>query len=114
MCSKPLVEATVTFLQPEEGGRSHPAFASADYRPHIVLGDAKQRVALVDEHNQILEHYLGVAMHGDGEELTPGVPHKVRLTLMYDGNVDYSGVQPGACFTLREGARIVGYGMVTG
>ena len=107
------IVATVTFLGTDEGGRKKPASACRDYMPHIVIGDPYQREALVDEHNRMTEHYLGVSFEGNsGEELSLGASHVVSLTLMYHPMVDYSAVQPGATFTLREGGKVVGYGVV--
>jgi len=41
-----------------------------------------------------------------------GVTAEVKLALMYAPEVSYTGVEPGATFTLREGPEIVGYGLV--
>lgn len=113
MTQTPRIIASITFLTKDEGGRSQPVYANQDYRPHIVIGDPNQREALVDENNRILEHYVGVCFGGNaGEELVPGITQSVSLTLTSHPNVDDSAVQPGATFTVREGGKIVGYGVV--
>jgi hypothetical protein len=59
----PVVEAEVTLLSTEEGGRSsalrldHP---TAFYRPHVVVGDVHQRRAIIGPDRFITEEYLGV------------------------------------------------------
>ncbi len=115
-----VVEAELTFIPSEQGGRlqlfPHNALRTRAYRPHIVLGDIKQRepiVELVNSMRQIQEKYLAVAFC-DGPELVPfGQPIRVRMILMYYPDFPYSEVVPGSTFTLREGGQIVGYGTIT-
>ena len=104
----PAVRAKVTLL-PET---SAPKFvASGQYRPHIVLGSVTQRAAIVEGH-ALVEPYIGVAFVGGPEKLNPGESAEVELALMYYPNPIYDGVKTGATFTVREGATIVGYGVV--
>jgi translation elongation factor EF-Tu-like GTPase len=105
------VDAVVTFLSPEQGGRQHLAWDDYRYRPHLVVGDPDQRHAIV-ENRKGVEEYLGVSFGGNGRELAFGVPHDVTLTLAYHPNVDYAALQPGATFTIREGGTVVGFGVV--
>jgi hypothetical protein len=44
--------------------------------------------------------------------MEPGDTAKVKLALMYFPEYPYDEVQPGATFTVREGALIVGYGVI--
>jgi len=88
------IQAVVTFLRPEEGGRRRPVVDSTSYRPHLVVEG----------------QYLGVQFTGDGTILTAGEDHRVTLRLMYE--VDYSALQPGTEFSVREGRRTVGTGRV--
>lgn len=59
-----------------------------------------------------IENYLGVEFTGRGEVLTAGEVHRVRLALMYHPEVDYCELRTGATFTIREGGRVVGYGVI--
>src|SRR5687768_10688366 len=112
--SAPTVKASVTFLTREEGGRSTPAIGSETYRPHVVVGDPAQRVAITSNDGRtIVEEYLGVRFTGaDNYILIPGRPHDVSLELCYFPSVDYTALKAGAEFTIREGGQIVGYGHV--
>ena len=109
----PKVAARVTFLSPNEGGRARPAVDSSEYRPHLVVGDPTQRVALTGKDGRtLIEDYLGVCFTGDERELVPGQPHDVMLLLMYHPYVGYDALTSNASFTIREGAKIVGYGHI--
>ena len=83
------------------------------YRPHIVIGPIDQRKAKL-EGNSIVERYQGVVFMDEYLKIEPGETVEVTMALMYyhDPNVLYEDVVPGATFTLREGASIVGYGTV--
>jgi len=83
----------------------------ARYMPHIVIGDPSQREALKDG-NRLTEHYLGVLVTDAPDELCAGQSSEATLVLMYWPAEKYIDVIPGATFTLREGASIVGYGEV--
>lgn len=109
------IEAEVTFLSTEEGGRStalrldHP---QAFYRPHVVVGDVRQRQAIVGDDRVLREKYLGVQFRPASKVLDPGSSATVLMDLMYYPDDAYEPLQPGATFTIREGARVVGYGKV--
>lgn len=66
------------------------------------------------EGNTIVERYQGVVFIDEYLSIEPGVTVEVTMALMYyeEPNVLYEDVLPGATFTLREGASIVGYGSV--
>lgn len=72
--------------------------ASADlaYRPHFVVKGA--------------EEYLGVQFQSFEDPL-PGEHILCNADLLYDG-VDYTGLVPGASFFIKEGARMVGEGII--
>lgn len=108
----PIITAAVTFLGPREGGRVRSAVDAPTYRPHLVVGDPGQRYAVVDEAGVATENYLGVHFAGTGRELSLCVEHVVQLGLTYSPDVDYSELQPGMTFTIREGPRVVGFGRV--
>lgn len=109
------IEAEVTFLSTEEGGRStavrldHP---TAFYRPHVVVGDVRQRQAIVGSDRVCREAYLGVQFRHAELVLAPGASASVWMDLMYYPTVGYERLQPGATFTIREGHKVVGYGTV--
>jgi hypothetical protein len=112
----PLVECSVTFLTPEDGGRAVPwgpgALSGNRYRPHIVIGDPNQRQAILDERGRSAEESVGVAFH-DGPALPePGKEMKVVLTLMYFPHPMYDKLIRGATFTLREGSKVVAHGEI--
>ena len=108
-----MIEAEITFLRKSEGGRDVPdgMFREFRYRPHIVIGDPSQRRAVIAEGNRLTEHYLGVAFSDGPQHIDPGQPARTTMALVYP-NVDYSAAVPGATFTLREGAQIIGYGSI--
>ena len=107
------VEIEVTFIPSSEGGRAiWPAmFTGGGYRPHLVLGDPNQRQAIM-EGNYILETYLAIAFWQGPDRVEEGVPFICDVVLMGYHHPCYDGVRPGATFTVREGAKIVGYGVV--
>jgi translation elongation factor EF-Tu-like GTPase len=103
----PAIEAEVTFLKIEEGGRATPLRlepGSPFYMPHLVIGDPK----VASPAGKL----LGVAFRRAPLTVAPGDTIKVRMDLMYHPQVDYRELVPGATFTVREGPRIVGHGRV--
>lgn len=103
----PAIEAEVTLLRAEEGGRAAPLSlepGSPFYMPHLVIGDPKQ----ISPSGTL----LGVAFRRAPLKLTPGDTATVRMDLMYHPQVDYRELTPGATFTVREGPKIVGHGRV--
>ncbi len=107
----PLVEASVTLLPALAGPR---VFTGRQYRPHIVIGPASQREALVAEGNRLTETYLGVCFWSGADKLEPGQTATLKLALIYypDPEDHYAAVRPNAEFTVREGGKVVGYGKV--
>ena len=111
----PVVEAEVTLLSTEEGGRSsalrlnHP---TAFYRPHVVVGDVHQRRAIIGPDRFIAEEYLGVQFRRSDLVLAPGSSVTLWMDLIFYPENPYDRLQPGATFTVREGAQIVGYGRI--
>jgi hypothetical protein len=115
----PVIEAEMTFISKERGGRSHSfapnALKTKSYRPHIVLGDVNQREAIVEIVNgqkQIKEEYLGVAFCDGPENVPFDQPVMVKMILMYYPGLAYSEVVPDKTFTLREGGLVVGSGTI--
>jgi hypothetical protein len=113
MSSPTTIDASVTFLSAEEGGRSHPALNNPRYRPHLVVGDPTQRIALLaDDQRTLTEDYLGVWFCGDGGALLPGRSYNVTLRLLYYPHPAYDALVTDVTFTIREGAKVVGFGRV--
>ena len=81
------------------------------YRPHLVVGDPNQRQAIV-EGNEIRERYIGVAFLSGPENVVLGESFSAELSLIFYPHPAYDALVPDATFTIREGARIVGYGRV--
>ena len=105
----PVAEARVTLLPELSRGRQ--GLSVGQYRPHIVLGSQSQRMPIRDG-NRMVENYLGVMFVGGPDKMDPGDTAEVKLALMYAPEEPYTDVQPGATFTLREGPKIVGYGVI--
>ena len=108
------IEAEVTFLPKPEGGRMGPQLLvsqTGSYRPHIVVGDPKQRRALTAG-NVIQETYLGVAFLSGPERFEAGEPFLAEIALIFYPHPVYDSVVPGATFTIREGTVVVGFGEV--
>ncbi len=72
------------------------------YRPHLVINSPED----------IEEHYMGVAFVGGVDRLDAGQCAEVQLALVYFPNIDYTSLQNGVVFCVREGARTVGHGAV--
>jgi len=106
----PTIRASLTLLPELERGRNT---LWRGYRPHIVVGPSDQRRARM-QGNTIAERYQGVVFMDEYLKIEPGDTVEVTMALMYyhEPNVLYEDVVPGATFTLREGATIVGYGTV--
>lgn len=93
--SPPDVEAEITFVPAEQGGRSTPAFSG--YRPQLYY----------DDRDWDAEHE-----YPDVESALPG--RTVRAFLRFLGPEAHVGrVHPGLEFEVREGARVVAHGRVT-
>ena len=112
MGTLPHIECCLTFLAANEGGRSSPlppgALSGNTYRPHLVIGDPTQRVTLKGDCNR----FIGVGFHQGPATPEVGIEMMVVLTLAYFPHAKYDQLQPGVTFTVREGAKIVGYGRV--
>ena len=89
-----------------------PSLKGDVYRPHIVIGDPKQRWAKLGPGNEATEDYLGVSFHEGPEELPLRQEAVVTLTLMYYPYEGYDKLTAGTTFTLREGAKVVAFGKV--
>jgi hypothetical protein len=112
--SNAIVRAEVVFLSPRDGGRQQAPVlgTSASYRPHVVVQDRDIRQARIRPGNVIDEEYLGVTFIEARPELSFGVSSQCLLRLDYYPKVDYAELLPGASFTVREGAKVVGHGLV--
>jgi hypothetical protein len=91
----PHIEAEVTFLLPEEGGRKSPALTG--YRPQFYY----------DGHDWDAEHN-----YPDVGKVNPGETARALLTFI-SPEFHRNRVHPGMTFEIREGARVVGRGKVT-
>jgi len=91
----PDIEAEITFLTPEEGGRKVPAFSG--YRPQFYYDG---------HHWDARQDYVGVS------EVYPGQTVTTELTF---ANPQYQlgKLYPGKEFLIREGHIVVGRGKVT-
>ncbi|WP_165700994.1 hypothetical protein [Crateriforma conspicua] len=102
-------------LTASEGGRKRgiEIDVNARYMPHLAIDDRTNRVARTDSKNQSTEHYMGVQFE-PALSVTDTATGSGRypLCLMYYPRVDYTTLKTGATFTVREGGRIVGHGVV--
>jgi len=110
-----MVDAVLTFLPPTEGGRPNLnlRLSGLSYRPHIVVGDQTQRRALLSPDKRSAEAMCGVAFAAGPSQIEPNVAYPATMMLMYWPHPIYDSVVPGATFTLREGAAIVGFGEIS-
>jgi hypothetical protein len=81
--------------------------------PHLVIQSPDVRAPNVVQGKVIVDDYLGVRFLSSPTELLPERPLDCELELMYHPEVDYEALREGATFTLREGGKIVGFGVVT-
>jgi hypothetical protein len=108
------IEAEITFIPASEGGRLNPPLlvsSGGSYRPHIVVGDPKQRRAIIVG-NEIRETHLGVAFLSGPERVEAGEPFLAELALIFYPHPAYDSLAPGVTFTIREGPKVVGFGEV--
>jgi hypothetical protein len=105
----PVVRANITLLPELSHGRYF--LGTGQYRPHIVIGPPSQREAIRNG-NVITEKYLGIIFVGGPEKIDPGESAEVSLALLWFPEEKYDEVSPGATFTIREGAKIVGFGAI--
>ncbi len=58
------------------------------------------------------EEYLGVMFTAWPDGYVNGASSEFQMELWYHPRVDYAKAIPGATFTIREGGRIVGHGVI--
>jgi hypothetical protein len=87
------------------------ASPTGSYRPHVVVGDPKQR-QIIAAGNFIQETYLGVAFLSGPEKFEAGESFLAELALIFYPHPAYDSLVPGATFTIREGPVVVGFGEV--
>ncbi len=108
----PTIRARVKFRDTESGGRKLPPVDSTQYRPHVVIGDPNQdKPLLADDGRTLTEEYLGVAFTGNGRKMEFGENWVVELRLFHN-EYPNTKLTSGVTFTVREGGRIVGSGVV--
>lgn len=109
----PVIRAHVTFLSPENGGRvKMPELASGQYMPHLVIQSSDVRKAYVIDGSVIVDDYLGVRFLSAPAEMLAEHPLDCELELMYFPHVNYDAIHEGATFTVREGGKVIGFGVV--
>jgi len=109
MGENPVIEIEATFLTREQGGRETvPDLGAGRYMPHLIVQPAEARTA----GEKFEEDYLGVAFVSGPEPLVQGQSGRFAVELMYHPRVNYASLEAGVGFTIREGAKVVGYGAV--
>lgn len=93
------IDVEIKFFTSEDGGRSSTVnLSEGKYRPHLRVNGGE---------------YLGVTfVDGPLEPVAPGWSGSAIVALLYEPNIDYSALKPGASFEVLEGARIVAVGNV--
>src|SRR5690349_7853630 len=107
------IEAEVTFLSLQDGGRMTPLSAEVSYqgkyRPHIVLQPREVRQAQIgvrDGLKCVIDEYFAVAFWNGPDPIPVSTPFTLTMFLMHAQHPAYDRVVAGAEFTLREGAKI--------
>ena len=97
----PYAELEITFLRPEEGGRTPPPLLDDQgYRPHLRVPPD--------------ETMLGVEFVDGPDGPAPiAVPIDATVRFMYEPAVDYSALKVGALIEVVEGTRVVARGRVS-
>ncbi|MCB1838670.1 MAG: hypothetical protein KDI61_00210 [Alphaproteobacteria bacterium] len=127
----PRIECQVTFHNDLEGWpQSWPKrLSGCVYRPHIVVGDPTQRSAILTskvvdaEYSDgtpfqyvtdkfIDELYCGVVFEKGPENPELGKSLRVSLIPMFWPDETRPKLEGGTTFTIREGATVVGFGIV--
>jgi hypothetical protein len=112
------VDAEVVILSSEEGGRATSLSAGAyqgQYRPHVVIQPRATRQAQIemrDGMRHITDEYVCIAFWTGPDPIPVSTPFTLTMLLMYAPDPAYDRVVPGAEFTIREGAKIIGHGRV--
>jgi hypothetical protein len=109
-----VITVRVRFYSPEEVGKVmlFPDMLSKGiYRPHLVVGDPYQKTTNLDFDNKSTDEYLGVEFISQSTSLVPDKDIIAEARLIYSG-VDYSALTKNVTFTIREGGKIVGNGVV--
>jgi translation elongation factor EF-Tu-like GTPase len=86
-------------MKPESDGGRHGPF-NEGYCPHLVAEGKTE--------------WLGVRVVHCPDLVHPGEEKELEFELMYARSVDYSALARGRAFSILEGAKIVGTGMVLG
>ncbi|SMP79157.1 hypothetical protein SAMN06265222_12926 [Neorhodopirellula lusitana] len=113
--TQPGIVADIVMLNAFDGGRSRGISIddTTRYMPHLAIDDRANRKARTDENNLGTEHYMGVLFRPSLSIVDPATGSgRYPLTLMYHPRVDYTTLVCGATFSVREGGRIVGHGVV--
>jgi len=113
--SQPRIIAEIIMLPQADGGRSRGINIdnNARYMPHLVVDDRSNRTAKTEVNGVLTEHYMGVLFEPAQSSTDPlSGSGRYPLRLMYHPNVDYNSLLAGTTFTVREGGRIVGHGIV--
>ena len=110
----PIITAEVVFLRGDEGGRTRPPIFDRQHRymPHVVVQSRAVRRSVTDPDGVNREPYQGVAFLEGPPNYVAGDAGQFVLELMYYPDVLYADVRPGTTFTVREGGKIVGHGVV--
>lgn len=90
----PLFEANIYFLTTKEGGRQHPSYDG--YRPQLAYDG---------------EEWDGMHRYPDDEWAWPGGTFRTLITVREPWR--HPNLVPGKKFEIKEGPRVVGYGVVT-
>ena len=86
-------------MRPEtDGGRHGPFWAG--YRPHLIADGSDTMLGII------------VIAPDENAMIYPGSEAEIEMELVYHPQMDYSLLQKGKHFTIQEGAKTVGEGIV--
>ena len=108
----------MVILSPQDGGRTTPLLPVAyggRYMPHMVMQSRQVREAQIemrDGMRHVTDQYLPIGFWSGPDPIPVSTPFTLTMLLRYAPDPGYDGVVPGAEFTIREGAKIIGHGTV--
>ncbi|HXD32242.1 MAG TPA: hypothetical protein VN643_14055 [Pyrinomonadaceae bacterium] len=97
----------VEVYTPQDADR-HSARLKPYFRRQVV--EAKVRSLFPNQDPAEILQLPGVVFVAGPEHVVPGQPLEAEAVLIYYPLPEHDAVVPGATFTIREGARVVGYG----
>lgn len=93
---KPSIRARIKMKSESAGGRNGPF--NEGYCPHLMAEEKTE--------------WLGVRVVHCSDSVYPGEDKELEFELIYAPQLDYRDLIPGCAFSIHEGAKVVGTGVV--